>query len=92
MNPWIWLQDTEDYGKADCGCELFQSHEGSGAAVLLCPLHDAAPALLAALARLLDESQGPDWDYFLCSGQVEHVLIQARAAIAKAKGGTACGA
>lgn len=52
--PWIWLQDTEDYGRADCGCELFQSYGGSGAGVLLCPLHEAAPALLAALEGVLN--------------------------------------
>ncbi len=51
--PWIWLQDSEDSGKADCGCELFQSHQGSHAAFFLCRAHDAAPDLLAACQAAL---------------------------------------
>lgn len=43
--------------------------------------------LVAALEALLDEAQGPDWDYFLVSGQATPVLTQARAALANAKEG-----
>lgn len=46
--PYIWLQDQEKYGKADCGCELVGEWNGSGAALLFCPLHTAAPDLLKA--------------------------------------------
>lgn len=59
--PDIWLQEYEAEGVADCGCRLVsgvESEDGGpgedGAAFYFCPLHAAAPALLAALERLAD--------------------------------------
>lgn len=85
--PWIWLQDNEDYGKANCGCELFQSFRDSGAAALLCPLHDSAPDLLAALEEIAERPAGAySRDPVKYRDNViADIQVRARAAIAKAK-------
>jgi hypothetical protein len=38
---YIWLQDDESEGVADCGCRLIRSYQGSGPAVILCLAHAA---------------------------------------------------
>ena len=101
--PWIWLQVEEATGKADaCTCRLDAAGpdgDDSGAAFYMCPLHVAAPNLLAALEALLvteDEANGT----CLWCGDVKWLRhpnggpcvvndcpgVMARAAIAKAKG------
>jgi hypothetical protein len=52
--PEIWLQDREDRGMADCGCELVQNYDGSGAAFFYCNTHAAAPHMLEALKTLVE--------------------------------------
>ena len=37
--PWIWLNDGEAVGKADCGCELHRDYKGMGPAVFVCAFH-----------------------------------------------------
>ena len=49
---YIWLQDNEDQASAECGCTVYRSHKGSGPALILCPMHSAAPELLAALEEV----------------------------------------
>ena len=44
--PFIWLQERETRGEAVCGCVLEYLPDAS---VVLCPMHEAAPALLDAL-------------------------------------------
>lgn len=41
--PYIWLQDNEQVGRAECGCYI------DGDAFYQCALHAAAPAMLALL-------------------------------------------
>ena len=51
--PYIWLQEQEQTGRAECGCRLtFDVPGGAGTegpAFFQCPMHDATPKLLAAL-------------------------------------------
>lgn len=49
--PYIWLQENEASGQADCGCRLEARMDGP--AFWLCPMHKAAPELLKALSRLM---------------------------------------
>ena len=60
--PWIWLQVEEATGKADaCTCRLDAAGpdgDDSGAAFYMCPLHAAAPALLAALGAIQGDFVG----------------------------------
>lgn len=44
QKPYIWLQEHEQSGKADCGCEL--KNQARGPALWLCPVHSAAQDLL----------------------------------------------
>lgn len=48
--PDIWLQDGESFERADCGCQI--ARWTSGTAFYFCPLHRAAPELLAALKAM----------------------------------------
>jgi len=47
--PYIWLQADESEGSAKCGCRVVADLDGRGAAVFLCPMHDAAPRMLKTL-------------------------------------------
>ena len=47
--PYIWLQENESEGSADCGCRLVADLDGRGAAMFLCPMHESAPGMLKAL-------------------------------------------
>ena len=49
--PYIWPQEDESEGTAKCGCRLVSDLHGRGAAVFLCPMHDAAPGMLRTLTR-----------------------------------------
>ena len=49
---YIWLQDEEEDGRAECGCHLIASQEDSGPAIHLCPMHSAAPNMLRVLGVL----------------------------------------
>ena len=44
--PYIWLQEDEAEGSAKCGCRLVSDLQGRGAAVFLCPMHEAAQGML----------------------------------------------
>ena len=44
--PYIWLQEDEAEGSAKCGCRLVGDLQGRGAAVFLCPMHEAAQGML----------------------------------------------
>jgi hypothetical protein len=59
--PWIWLQDSEREGAADCGCRLVAEHDGSGPALFACDGHGSHASLLserdAALARCAELEQ-----------------------------------
>jgi hypothetical protein len=51
---YIWLQDDEPEGVADCGCRLIRSYKGSGPAVILCLGHavlNVAPAKPVAVRK-----------------------------------------
>lgn len=80
----LTFDNTHTPQPAQCGCELCGS-----TAVLLCPLHAAAPDLLAACEDLVGLAEaamteahkdGAEYD-------IDGELSDARAAIAKAKGG-----
>ncbi len=47
--PYIWLQDGEAEGRADCGCVLVHRGGSTTAMFYQCPLHAAAPKLLEYL-------------------------------------------
>jgi len=49
--PYIWLQEDESEGRAKCGCRVVCDLNGRGAAVFLCPMHEAAPEMLKKIAR-----------------------------------------
>ena len=49
--PYIWLQEDESEGSADCGCRLVADLDGRGAAMFLCPMHESAPGMLKALTE-----------------------------------------
>lgn len=49
--PFIWLQEDEAEGVADCGCRVMDP-DGRGIQVHLCAMHEAAPKMLAALMRV----------------------------------------
>ena len=83
----IWLQDDEPIGRANCGCVLHRAYQpGDGSAwddpaIVLCPLHAAAPELLAACKELV-------WIAEATHGAHDKVTA-ARAAISAAEGGEA---
>ena len=37
--PFIWLNEDEEEGRADCGCTLIRDYEGGGPAFIMCPRH-----------------------------------------------------
>ena len=100
MQPDIWLQEAEESGSADCGCRLdaeYRGEEDSGnngsPALFFCPLHAAAPKLLAVLKSsrraidlllanliLADETFKPSE-----SGKPWQALLDINAAIAQAE-------
>ena len=49
--PFIWLQEDEPKGRADCGCRVMDP-DSRGVQVHLCAMHKAAPKMLAALMRV----------------------------------------
>jgi hypothetical protein len=63
-----------------CGCDGGAS--GDQRWIHLCPLHTAAPDLLAALERIEDL----DWSHDSAESAMVKVQVEAATAIAKAKG------
>ena len=65
-----------------CGCAVVQDRAGAHTGIRYCPLHEAAPALLEALERIV----GP---YYRAEGPDQQITVQedvqARAAIAQAR-------
>lgn len=57
IEPWIWLQEDEQEGHADCGCTLSLD---DGAKLNFCTMHAAAEELLGLLAEVLQHSS-PAW-------------------------------
>jgi hypothetical protein len=57
----IWLQPDEDEGVADCGCKLHRGYapnnDGNDPAIVFCPMHEAAPELLAACQSVVRAQQ-----------------------------------
>lgn len=49
--PYIWLQEDEAEGSAKCGCRLVGDLQGRGAAVFLCPMHEAAQGMMKKVTR-----------------------------------------
>ena len=49
--PYIWLQEDEAEGIAKCGCRLVSDLQGRGAAVFLCPMHEAAHGMMKKVTR-----------------------------------------
>ena len=82
----IWLQEGEQTGKADgCACRLIRNHAGSeDPAFVMCPVHEAAPELLAVCEKMVDDWHDDDNNM---DRPEPKYLEMARAAIAKAKGG-----
>lgn len=56
MKSFIWLQEDEESGKADCGCLLERT--GQGPRITLCPKHAAADALLEACIEVRTQLEG----------------------------------
>lgn len=52
IEPYIWLQEDEEEGHAECGCRLAQEN---GAKLNLCTMHAAAPQLLEVLAVIVGD-------------------------------------
>ena len=60
---YIWLQDGEEDGRAECGCHLIASQEGSGPAMHLCDMHSVALGMfqmLEACERIMSEAISSD--------------------------------
>lgn len=65
--PWIWLQDDEVEGRAECGCELHRVYDMTdNPAIVFCPLHEAAPKMLAVLRYAQDKSCDRCGDCLIC--------------------------
>jgi len=80
--PYLWLQENEQAGHADCGCILYDNYGGRGAAISFCPLHEAAGELLEALQQcsgFIDTTRPKDGAAY---------VAMAETAIAKAEGGS----
>ena len=75
------LMENEDEGTLDCGC-LLTRDGGDGAAIIFCPTHAAAPALLEALQTIADSDsfKGGTWP-----GELRRI---ARGAVAAAEAKT----
>ena len=56
--PYIWLQEGEDEGTADCGCHLAMDN---GAKLNFCTMHAAAEEMLEALAKELLSPRSEAW-------------------------------
>jgi len=57
--PYIWLNEEEVDGLADCGCSLNRDYKSSdNPAVFLCPLHEAAGKLLEAAKEMISQFIG----------------------------------
>jgi len=95
--PYLWLQENEAFGHADCGCILNRNYEGeegeqgeAGAAFWFCPLHEAAGELLEAVKSSVEKLEnylsaiGPGYPSYRDLNQVQKVLRQAWV---KAEGG-----
>lgn len=87
---YIWLDKGEESGSAECGCQLIRHHKCSGdPALILCPMHETAPDLLAALEALMDDlhfnSEKQSWSIGPISEMAGGRIDKARAAIAMAK-------
>lgn len=50
----------------DCGCEVTVYNDGSGIEMHYCPMHSAAPTLLAASIAALHELDGYAEAYHIC--------------------------
>lgn len=81
-DPYIWLQENEASGRADCGCTLNRTGPtGDGDPIFYqCAMHDAAPELLEALQGIFAHAAARIAGTY--KGQP--LLDNARAAIAKA--------
>lgn len=90
--PWLWLQEDETEGAAQCGCNLvrepYDSEYETGPAFYICRVHEAATELLEAL-----EAMSVQYMAFIdqcCdeAGKAWHNrrLAAAREVIAKARG------
>jgi len=83
--PFIWLQEDEMRGAAECGCRV-SNEDGCGVRVDLCPLHAAAPKMLAAVREIAQTAP------LVASGKVdprariERIAWEARWAAAVAEG------
>jgi len=60
----IWLQEDEPKGWADCGCRVKNS-DGRGVQVHLCAMHDAVPRMLDALREIAETAS------LVAAGKVE---------------------
>ena len=84
MSKGTWKNERRDFepSRRDCGCEArlnIPIAPAAGSYIVLCRLHEAAPELLVACKRIVQEDQ---------LGEITHSAIQVCfAAIAKAEGG-----
>lgn len=76
--PYIWLQDEEDSGMADCGCMLVLSPLSSGPAFHFCTMHAAAPELLEALEGVLSIGRGLSVANEQCKARARALLRRIR--------------
>jgi len=88
QRPYIWLQEHEQSGQADCGCKLKVGT--TGAALWFCSIHETAPELLEALRAIKARING-EWDHPALTKQgplnsitPQDILEIAEKAIAKA--------
>jgi len=83
--PYLWMQENEVSAQAECGCELHFLRGPMDAAYFQCPLHAAAPDLLAACEHF-EAVYGPDRTFY----EMQQTMKMIHEAIAKAKGVKAC--
>lgn len=79
-DPWIWLQEDEGEGTADCGCHLIMDN---GAKFSFCTMHAAAEELLATLVNVVNLPT------LSGSARGRSLLLDIHQTIALARGGTA---
>lgn len=82
--PFIWLQEDETEGAADCGCRVIDDDQG--VRVILCPLHQAAPRMIPAFKEIADTAALISTGKVDARARIERIEWVARWALALAGG------
>lgn len=82
--PFIWMQEDETEATADCGCRVIDNDQGIR--IHLCPLHRAAPRMVAAFKEIADTAALVSTGKVDARARIERIEWVARWALAVADG------